>query len=474
MAATGTTPLLEAACRLQAACCTVAGRYPDAQGSEAVPRDRSPAVPALAASFIAAYRQATEADRADFPVTKLTLTWGEGDKPYIIFTPPGASPAEPVQGAWNPDARPGSVATPLSFFWALADAVTTDRDAALKIGAPDSAHPDGAPPSGLAPLALLSQLAGAMPTELPAEQQLQLFRTALQTAYSTAAPLLPSHSAAGAGAVGPAGGAADHVANAAPGRDQAGALPALPPVPRAPKLTSFLPGLDSRKDTSMRLMAAADGSLVFSPDQGGGLRSLGLAEFMQCSYAAHKFYYAPQGVGEAYSAHVSAMLDKWKGPFTDHQLTQYDQAHRQAWEEAPRGTYDLAAPSNALFQKHLMAPALSSRPPALMHASSLRSAQPTAGRTAYHQPPAPLRGGAPAKRPQGPSSDADLAKQRCNNFALQRCVTDGSCKRSHACDACGGQAYPALGGCPNGHGLKAVNAAYTDQPAGAKRSKPPR
>lgn len=145
----------------------------------------------------------------------------------------------------------------------------------------------------------------------------------------------------------------------------------------------------------MRLTAAADGSLVVSPDQGGGgLRSLGLAEFMQCSYAAHKFYYAPQGVGEAYSAHISDMLDKWKGPFTNHQLTQYDQAHRQAWEEAPRGTDGLAAPSNALFQKHLMAPALSSRPPALMHTSPSRSAPPTAGRAAY-QPPAPLRGGAP-------------------------------------------------------------------------------
>jgi hypothetical protein len=181
---------------------------------------------------------------------------------------------------------------------------------------------------------------------------------------------------------------------------------------------------------------------------------------MQCSYAAHKFYYAPQG--EAYSAHISDMLDKWKGPFTNHQLTQYDQAHRQAWEEAPRGTDGLAAPSNALFQKHLMAPALSSRPPALMHTSPSRSAPPTAGRAAY-QPPAPLRGGAPAKQPQGPPSAADLAKQRCHNFALQR---------SHACDACGGQTYPALGGCPNSHGLKAVNVAYTDPPAGAKRNKP--
>ena len=190
------------------------------------------------------------------------------------------------------------------------------------------------------------------------------------------------------------------------------------------------------------MVTAPDGSLSFTADSSGSPSALQPPEFLQCSYyAALQFYYEPHGVADEYSAHIMNMIDLFKGPFTAHQLTLYDQAHRQAWEEN-KATFDLAQPNNGLFHKHLIATSLAglSSKPAPGPRSSPASLPASSGGGGGRQGGSAASG---VKRPR--------AAEPCWLFARGKCASGGCPEaRVHACKTCD-KAYPLAGACPAGH-----------------------
>lgn len=335
-----------------------------------------------------------------------------------------------------------------SFLASVRSFYDADADYRAGVGAPPSA--DDLPPPALpgvggepaagpvaavrGPVCVLRDLLAAIPPTASADEQLQLVDSTLAALRGSGV-----------------GGAARRAVAVPPSSGvlgQPGAVPAagvgavaLPAVPKAPLLKVFLPGLDPRKESRLRMVTAPDGSLSFTADSSGSPSALQLPEFLQCSYAALQFYYEPHGVADEYSAHIMNMIDLFKGPFTAHQLTLYDQAHRQAWEEN-KATFDLAQPNNGLFHKHLIATSLAglSSKPAPGPRSSPASLPASSGGGGGRQGGSAASG---VKRPR--------AAEPCWLFARGKCASGGCPEaRVHACKTCD-KAYPLAGACPAGH-----------------------
>jgi len=377
-------------------------------------------------------------------------------------------------GLWNGVDRDGN-SIPVDYITGICDSAAADKAFRLEFGEFASRHlaaaaalpiaADGvklpAAPLGSSapPRERMAAFIAALPVTASAEEKLQLLTDALPSFLVC----LPASSTDGVAAPTRLPGLCGETLQEAGAvlSDGLGGNITLPTIPVAPKLSKFLPGLDPRKNEKLRITTTGDGALCFSTDGSSGpVGTLELAEFLQCSYAAKEFYYSPLGVGEAYSVHITDMIDKYKGPFTARQLTAYDQAHRQKWEEN-RGSYDLGIPSNALFQKFLMAPTLALVPPVFGPSHALT-------RTGGAGRPLPSSA-AVVRQAHAAGGSVDKSKSRCWAFARGACM-DRACVRSHdVCDACAGASFPKDSGCPNGHKGPAVNPGLPDLEKAKKR-----
>ena len=249
-------------------------------------------------------------------------------------------------------------------------------------------------------------------------------------------------------------GAQPPSAAAAAAASACGATP--PSLPKAPKLASFLPGIDRRKKSRLTLTTGSDGQLSLEDCSDVTPADLSLSEYVRCSMAANSSTYT--GCSDQHASLIHDVMSKWDDGYQPAHLLAYDQAMRQKYAEDP--SFDMSVPDPSLVHKHLFAPVLRRIAVSSKGAASSSGGDPSLSRgggTKGGGPSSFFKGGS-RSLPSSSVPSQDKSQTTCENFNAGVCKFPGRCHRRHLCNICQ-KVSPLFSGCPCRSGSTAGEAS---------------